>query len=140
MQKTELKNLHLSMRYLWNTKRQNSHRITWRWRKDKSLWQRALIWIFLFLIKTVSVKIFLIKIFISENHAWIYWSQDVTFIGFSSYQNSYHRTKLRIKKCHHFLFNCIAESVRMHLIILLEYVFVRKAYTRDLSQKSAKNC
>ena len=42
MQKTELKNLHFSMRYLQNTKRRNSHRITLRGRKVTSLWQRAL--------------------------------------------------------------------------------------------------
>ena len=41
MQNTELKNLHLSMRYLENTKRQNSHRITWREKKVKSLLQRV---------------------------------------------------------------------------------------------------
>ena len=40
-----MKNLHLSMRYLSNAKRQNSHRITWKERKVKSLWQRAVIFI-----------------------------------------------------------------------------------------------
>ena len=43
MQKTELKNLHFSMRYLQKTKRQNSHRITWRGGKVKPHWQRFLI-------------------------------------------------------------------------------------------------
>ena len=43
MKKTELKNLHSSMRYLKNTKRQNSHRITWRGGKVKPHWQRPLI-------------------------------------------------------------------------------------------------
>ena len=37
MQKIELKNIHFLMRYRKNIKRQNSHRITWRRKKIKSV-------------------------------------------------------------------------------------------------------
>ena len=42
MQKSELMNLHVSMRYLQNRKRQNSYKITWRRGKVKPHWQRFL--------------------------------------------------------------------------------------------------
>ena len=42
MQKTELKNLHFSMKYLQNTKRQNSHRITVRGEKLNLIDKRPL--------------------------------------------------------------------------------------------------